>query len=106
MCLVPIEISAAYLPGDVFAPPGRDVAEFFATVGLPVHLGQLSLDPKDGKTLDVVVEDTIAFPLTNNMPLSITADMARSALLDAHPLGMSLTEKAGDTAHRRLHGSP
>ncbi|HSP97023.1 MAG TPA: glycerol dehydrogenase, partial [Candidatus Dormibacteraeota bacterium] len=36
------------------------VAEFFATVGLPIHLGQLSLAAGDTGALDVIVEGTLA----------------------------------------------
>ncbi len=81
------------------------VAEFFATVGLPIHLGQLSLDAADGAALDVVAEGTLAFPFIGNMPQPITAALVRSAVLDAHRLGLSIEEKVGDAAYRRLRAS-
>ena len=81
------------------------VAEFFAAVGLPVHLGQLSLDAADGRALDVIVEGTLAFPYTANMPQRITAEVVRSAVLDAHALGLTVAAKVGDTAYRRLHAA-
>jgi glycerol dehydrogenase len=81
------------------------VAEFFAHVGLPVHLGQLSLDAGDSSALDVVGEATLGFPFIGNMPQPVTAELVRSAVLDAHRLGLSVTEKIGDAAYRRLQSS-
>jgi glycerol dehydrogenase len=81
------------------------VAGFFATVGLPVHLGQLSLDAGDAGALDVVSEGALLFPFVNNMPMPVTAESIRSAILDAHRLGLTVAEKVGDAAYRRLqHG--
>lgn len=81
------------------------VAEFFAAVGLPVHLGQLSLDAGDKSALDLVGEGTLAFPPIGNMPMAVTAELVRSTILDAHRLGLSVTEKKGEGAYRRLHQS-
>jgi glycerol dehydrogenase len=78
------------------------VAEFFASVGLPVHLGQLSLDVGDSGALDTVVEGTFAFPYIGNMPHPITAEALRSAILGAHQIGESVAAKSGDGAYRRL----
>jgi glycerol dehydrogenase len=78
------------------------VAEFFAAVGLPVHLGQLSLDAGDESALEVVSESTLAFPFTANMPMPVTAELVRSAILAAHRLGLSVAGKTGDAAYRRL----
>jgi glycerol dehydrogenase len=78
------------------------VAEFFATVGLPVHLGQLSLDAGDKSALEVVSQGTVAFPFTGNMPMPVTAELVRSAILDAHRLGLAVVKKSGDAAYRRL----
>jgi len=79
------------------------VAEFFAAVGLPIHLGQLSLDAGDSRALDVVVEGTLAFPFIANMPQAVTAPLVRSAIIDAHALGLSVAGKSGDASYRRLH---
>jgi len=81
----------------------RRVAEFFATVGLPVHLGQLSLSDKDNGAIEVVTEGTMQFPYTANMPMPVTAEIVRTAILDAHQLGLTVTGKTGDAAYRRLH---
>jgi glycerol dehydrogenase len=81
------------------------VAEFFAAVGLPIHLGQLSLDAGDKAALEVVVEGTLAFPFIGNMPMPVNAELVRSAILDAHRLGRTVTEKTGDAAYKRLRQS-
>ncbi len=78
------------------------VAEFFAAVGLPIHLGQLSLDATDTGALDVIADGTLAFPFIGNMPQPVTAALVRSAVLDAHRLGLSVAERIGDAAYRRL----
>jgi glycerol dehydrogenase len=79
------------------------VAEFFAAVGLPVHLGQLSVDPADTRALDLVVEGTLAFPFIGNMPQPVTAALVRSAVADAHALGLSVVNRSGDEPYQRLH---
>ena len=79
------------------------VAEFFAAIGLPVHLGQLSVDAADNSALDVIVEGTLGFPFIGNMPQPVTAGLVRAAVLGANELGLSVTEKSGDAAYRRLH---
>jgi glycerol dehydrogenase len=81
------------------------VAEFFAAVGLPIHLGQLSVDAGDRGALDVIVEGTLGFPFIGNMPQPVTAPVVRSAVLDAHRLGQSVAGTVGDAAYRRLHGN-
>lgn len=78
------------------------VAEFFATVGLPVHLGQLSLDARDTAALDVVSEYAFSFPFIGNMPMPVTPPVVRAAVLDAHRLGLAVADKIGDAAYRRL----
>ena len=80
------------------------VAEFFATVGLPIHLGQLSLDAGDSDALDVISTETLAFPFTANMPQPMTPALVRAAVLDADRLGRSVAVKIGEAAYRRLHG--
>lgn len=79
------------------------VARFFARVGLPAHLGQLSLDLKDSGAMNTLVEGTMAWPFTANMPFAVTAEMIRQALQGAHEIGLSAVAEVGDTAYRRLH---
>ena len=81
----------------------KRVAEFFARVGLPVHLGQISLDPDDKASLDAVVETTMASGIIHNMPMPMTPELVCTAILDAHELGLAVAESVGDAAYRRLH---
>ncbi|MGI9286677.1 MAG: glycerol dehydrogenase [Pseudomonadales bacterium] len=79
------------------------VAEFFVDVGLPVHLAQLSLDPKDDKALDIITEGTLAFPFIGNMPMELDESTVRTALVAADELGQTVNANRGDTAFRKLH---
>ncbi len=82
----------------------RRAAEFFASVGLPIHLGQLAMSPSDTADLDLVAQLAAAMPLTHNMPLEVTPTVVKSAILDAHALGVAVADAAGDAAYRRLQG--
>lgn len=79
------------------------VARFFARVGLPAHLGQLSLDPTDSGTMKTLIEGTMAWPFTSNMPFAVDAEMLKRALQNAHEVGVSAVKEVGDNAYRRLH---
>jgi glycerol dehydrogenase len=81
----------------------RRVARFFAQVGLPVHLGQLSIDAGDASAVDTIVEGAMAFPFIGNMPMEIDAQVLRKGLLGAHDLGLAVAQQAGDAPYRRLH---
>ena len=80
------------------------VAEFFAGIGLPVHLGQLGLSPDDSGALDVLVKGGLEFPFIRNLGVKVTAESIRAAILDAHALGMEVTGRCGEHAYRTLHG--
>ncbi len=110
------KVNARYLHGEMVAmgtlaqlmmesrpDEAARVAEFFATVGLPIHLGQLSLDPDDKDALDVVAEGTLAFPFIGNMPQPLDAARVRASVLDARRLGLSVCQTKGDAAYNRLH---
>ena len=79
------------------------VARFFARVGLPAHLGQLSLDLKDSGAMNTLIEGTMAWPFTSNMPFAVDAEMIRRALQGAHEIALSAVAEIGDAAYRRLH---
>ena len=80
----------------------RRVATFFVEVGLPVHLGQLSIDANDAASLSTIIEGALSFPFIGNMPMKIEPTMLRSALLGAHELGSAISQQSGDAAYRRL----
>lgn len=79
------------------------VADFFARVGLPVHLGQLGVEPSDRAAVDKIVEGALAFPFINNMPLVADGPALKQALLDAHGVGAATARTTGDAAYRGLH---
>ena len=82
----------------------RQVAKFFAEVGLPIHLGQLSLSTDDKDALTTAAEATMDFPFIGNMPLALTSESILEFIIEAHELGLAITQSVGDTAYRRLHG--
>ncbi len=77
------------------------VGRFFASVGLPVHLGQLSLQPGEA-ILRTLSEAAIAFPMIHNMPFEVTPQVVTTAITEAHQLGLDIVAECGDTAYRRL----
>jgi glycerol dehydrogenase-like iron-containing ADH family enzyme len=79
------------------------VARFFARVGLPVHLGQLSIDAGDAGALDTIVEGMRGFPFIGNMPVKTDAAALREGLLEADALGRAIRDEVGDSPYRRLH---
>ena len=95
-------VSQLVLEGDT--GEAKRVAEFFARVGLPIHLGQLSLEAGDSG-LDAVFEATLAFPPLQNLPFSPTLEQVRSGILTASELGMSVAKDVGDDAYRRLQAA-
>jgi len=79
------------------------VARFFARVGLPVHLEQVSLSVQHSAELDTLIEATLERPIAHNMPMPVTHDSVREAILAAHELGLGVAADVGDAAYRRLH---
>lgn len=92
----------AQLMMDAKPDEARKVATFFARVGLPVHLGQLSMGPGDDADLNVVAELAVNFPPIHNMPLEVTHKVVKRAIVDAHELGVQIATSEGDEAYRRL----
>jgi len=79
------------------------VAEFFARVGLPIHLGQMSLGLGDKAAIDTIVETTMSWPTSHNMPMSVTPEIIKAAIGKADELGLAVARSSGDAAYRRLH---
>jgi class 3 adenylate cyclase len=82
----------------------RRVAEFFAAVGLPIHLGQLSLGADDGRQLRAVMETALTLPFVGNEPLPVTVDGLLAASGRADALGRQVAQATGEAAYRALHG--
>jgi glycerol dehydrogenase len=81
----------------------KRVAEFFARIGLPIHLGQMSLGLHDKSAIDTIVDATMSSPFSHNMPMAVTSEGIRLAIANAHELGMTVAKSSGDEAYRRLH---
>ncbi len=82
------------------------IARFFAQIGLPVHLGQLSLCVDRHNTeLDAVISEALKIFFVHNEPFEVTAQKLKQALLQAHKLGEKVSREMGDEVYRRLHAS-
>jgi glycerol dehydrogenase len=82
----------------------RDVAGFMASVGLPVHLGQIGLDPvRDAEAIRTAAQVAAGVFLMANEPFEITADGVHRAMLEAHEIGLEVATSVGDAAFRALH---
>ena len=93
------------LEGDV--KEARRVGSFFASIGLPVHLGQLGLDVRaDAKALEGGMAAALEFPIIHNEPFEVTTEGLLSAVLQAHELGVEVAGACGDVAYRELHTAP
>ena len=81
------------------------VGAFFSSVGLPAHLGQMSLDPeRDEETLRKVCRAAVELPFIQNEPFDVTPDSLLEAMLKAHKLGLGITDSFGDVAYVAVHG--
>ena len=83
----------------------KRATEYFSSVGLPIHLGQLSLDRANRAHLDTVVEATLSFGTLTNLPFEVSADFLRESILAANELGERVASDKGDEAYRRLQGN-
>jgi glycerol dehydrogenase len=78
------------------------VARFFARIGLPIHLEQLSLSPQHRGELDALIEATLERPIAHHMPMPVTRESLQQAIFDAQELGLAMTREVGDAAYKRL----
>ena len=81
----------------------RRVAEFFCSVGLPVHLGHLSLSPDDEDSLSTIADGTVDFPTTPNMPMEVDRPFVLKSFAAAHEIGTATVNDVGDDSYLRLH---
>jgi glycerol dehydrogenase len=81
----------------------KRVAEFFARIGLPIHLGQMSIGLDDKSAMDIIVDSTMSWPTSHNMPMPVTPESILGAIACAHELGLQVAQSSGDEAYRRLH---
>jgi len=82
----------------------RRVGRFFAKVGLPVHLGQLSLDPNGLESeIDEIIGEALKIFFLHYEPFEVTPARLKQALMEAHRLGIGVTQELGEEAYRSLH---
>ncbi len=79
------------------------VAQFLCAVGLPCHLGQLSLDASQVADLAAIMDGTSIVPFLANEPFVVDTDMLLTATLSADTLGRQTVARVGDAAYRALH---
>ena len=79
-------------------------ATFFAKVGLPVHLGQVSLDNPDLDTIKKIVDAALEIPIMKNEPFEVTPDMLLDVVRDADKFGREISKNVGDSAYSAIHG--
>ncbi len=78
------------------------VARFFARVGLPINLEQISLSRQNHSDLDILVETALTRPPAWNMPREMNHKVVLEAILDADSLGRVIAREIGDEAYKRL----
>jgi len=81
----------------------QSLASFFARIGLPVHLGQLSMSRHKIDEINMLAEVTMANPNVHNMPMELDQTIIKKSIIDADAFGRSITEEIGDAAYLRLH---
>jgi len=101
--LVAIGLIAQLLLEDQKAE-ARRVCEFMTKVGLPVHMGQLSLDENDdAEGIKEAMAVAAGTPLAASEPFEVKGETLLAAFLEAHQLGLEVTQAIGDGAYRELH---
>lgn len=82
----------------------RRVAEFFARVGLPIHLEQIGIDRDSTDKIHAVAEAAVSFAPFANLGVEINAGVLAEAMTSADSVGRSVADRLGDQAYRRLRG--
>jgi glycerol dehydrogenase len=80
----------------------RRVADFFATVGLPVTLTQIGMQRSDDNDIRQIAQETADYMFISNLPFEVSADMVYDAILEADDIGSAALETLGDEAYRRV----
>ena len=78
------------------------VTRFFARVGLPITLEQISLSRQHHSELEILVETALTRPPAWNMPMEMNHKVVREAILNADRLGAVIAREVGDEAYKRL----
>lgn len=82
----------------------KRVTRFCCEVGLPVHLGQLSLDvDADLGLIKAAMEASVESQLPRSEPFEVTSENLLGALLEADQLGREVIGHLGDAPFQKLH---
>lgn len=82
----------------------RRIAVFFAKVGLPVHLGQLSLSPeRNDQEVEQVVHEAMNLFFTHHEPFEVTPEKLKKALMEGDRIGKDVSKEFGEEAYHSLH---
>jgi len=112
------KVNAKYLNGEMVAmgtlaqlmmesrpDEAARVAEFFAAVGRPVHLGQALARGRRRERPRPRRRRHPGVPVHRQHAPATHGDRVRASVLDAHGLGLSVSATKGTAAYDRLHGS-
>lgn len=80
------------------------VGVFLAKVGLPVHAGQLAMDPdKHASDIQSAMANAAAAPLIEAEPFPVSSLQLVTLFNEAHQFGLQISRDIGDEAYRHLH---
>ena len=68
------------------------------------RLGPSHQSAGDLRLFDTVAEAAMATGIIHNMPMTVTTELVRSSILEAHELGEAVAKDFGEEAYRRLQG--
>lgn len=80
------------------------LAEFLLSVGLPAHLGQVSLDPSQKEDLAAVMQGAGQMWYLAYEPLPVTTETLVAAAIEADTIGKAAERGIGNPAYRSIHG--
>lgn len=81
----------------------KKVSDFFASVGLPVSLNQLSLSSSDTLQLEAIASAAIAAPIMENEPFEVSNRALIEAMILADKIGMDTISSRGQIPYEDLH---
>ncbi|MAV24525.1 MAG: glycerol dehydrogenase [Gammaproteobacteria bacterium] len=81
-----------------------EVGRFFAEVGLPMCLSQVSLAADDAE-IDPLLDQVLRNPSVLNMPFEVTREGLTKAFSDMDELGNAIVSELGDAPYQALHQS-
>lgn len=81
----------------------QKAATFFAKVGLPIHLGQVSFENPSIQDRKTHAQAALAIPIIQNEPFDVTEQMVIDIVDQADKFGRIISKDIGDTAYCSIH---